>query len=705
MQKISSLWVLCAVTAVLSAAPPVRLHQAIENGNTFVLEGHRHPLAAAAQDLGELDSSFALPRLEIHFKMTAAQSADLNALLASQRDPAGKSYHHWLTPEQFGARFGVNIRDLDGVKRWLENSGFSNVEIAPSHNYISMASTAADANRVFGVALHQYRKNGRVFYANSMEPAFPHVLRGLVGNLKGLSNDRVHPFIQHRLRPQISIGINGNHFLAPSDLATVYNLNPLYGQGTDGTGQTIAIVGQSDINLSDIEAFQTAAGLPLKDPQVILAGVDPGSDPDNLSEADLDLEWAGGMARGASILYVNSPNALDSAVFAIENNLAPVISISYGLCEAAVAPADLNTYNAAFQQANAQGITVVVASGDTGAAACDVDQTLNGQPETMASLGLAVSFPASSPYVTAVGGTEFDEAQGTFWDNNGHALAYIPEIAWNDTASFKALAGSGGGASAQFAKPDWQQGIGVPKDGVRDLPDIALSASPEHDAYLICTGGSCSNGFTPPLSQIYFVGGTSCAAPVFSAILALLNQSTQSSQGNINPGMYALASFNSSVFHDIQYGDNRVPCVAGTPNCSNGVLGFSAGLGYDQVTGLGSLDATQLIEQWGSDFQVAASPAFISFSSGTSGSAAIQVTRFANFTGDVNFSCSVSGTLTNATCSVPGSLNGSGTITLTVTNASSSQATPLRWFRTIPPPGRNPTGDPFRLAVYLERPT
>lgn len=226
----------------------------------------------------------------------------------------------------------------------------------------------------------------------------------------------------------------------------------------------------------------------------------------------------------------------------------------------------------------------------------------------------------------------------------------------------------GSGASQQFKKPDWQLGVGVPADGYRDVPDVAFSASPGHDPYLICTSGTCSNGFAPPVSQLYFVGGTSCAAPVFSGMLALFNQSSGGMQGNVNPAMYVLASFNSAVFHDIELGDNRVPCVAGSPDCVKGSLGFSAGPGYDQVTGLGSVEVTQLIEQWGSDFQTAVSPAFLIFAPGASGSSTIQVTRFANFTGRVSFTCSVAGSLTNTTCSVPGFVNGSGAAVLTVTN-------------------------------------
>ncbi len=684
MKNIAAMLLTFSGAAFLTASPPTRLHHAIENSPTFVLEGHTRPFLASAQDLGPLGSSVALPQLEIHFKMSAAQAADLDSLLVSQRDRSSKWYHKWLTPEQFGSRFGVNETDLSKVKDWLENSGFTNVQVSRSQMFVRLSGTAAGVNRLFGVALHQYRRNGKTFYANSAEPVFPRALEGLVSGLKGLTNNHAHPFLRRRLYPQISIGINGNHFLAPADLATIYNLNPIYGQGTDGTGQTIAVVGQSDINVFDIEAFQEAAGLPIKDPQVIVAGSDPGSDPDDESEADLDLEWAGGIARGATILYVNSPDALDSAVYAIDNNLAAIVSISYGLCEAGMAPADLATYDAAFQQANAQGITVVTASGDTGAAACDDDQDTAGTPETAASLGLAVSYPASSAYVTAVGGTAFDEAQGTFWNSSGNAISYIPEIAWNDTLTFKALAASGGGASQTFAKPAWQQGSGVPNDLYRDVPDIALSASPEHDPYLICTVGSCSNGFAPPLSKLYFVGGTSCAAPVFSGILALLNQNSQGQQGNVNPAMYALASFNSGVFHDIELGDNKVPCVAGTPDCTKGTLGYSAGLGYDQVTGLGSLDATQFIEQWGSDFQLVVHPGFLNFTSGTAGSTNIQVTRFANFAGNISFTCSVDASLTNTTCSVPGTMSGSGEVTLTVTNAASAFALWPR-IRTVPP--------------------
>ena len=687
MKPIRALAGLCLGAAILSAGPAARISKAIDNSETFILHGHTRPRLATANDMGASASTLTLSQLELHFSMSPSQAVDLNNLLAAQRNRNSASYHKWLTPEEFGVRFGASPIDLAKVKTWLESAGFSNVEVAPSRTFVQMSGTAAHVNNLFAASIHQYQRNGRRFYANADDPVLPRALQSLVSGVKGLSNYQARPFIGHKLRPQIGVGINGNHFLGPNDLAAIYNLRTLYNQGTDGTGQTIAIVGQSDIALSDIEAFQKAAGLPVKDPLIVMAGPDPGSNPDDASEADLDLEWTGAMARGATVMYVNSPDVLISAEYAIEHNLAPIISISYGLCEADVSSVDMDAYNAEFKKASALGISVIVASGDTGAAACDVDQDTSGTPESAASLGLAVSFPASSPFVTAVGGTEFDDALGTYWDANGHATSYIPEIAWNDTPIWKVLSGSGGGASTYFAKPDWQSGTGVPSDTFRDVPDIALSASPLHDPYLICTAGSCSNGFAPPISQIYFVGGTSCAAPVFAGILALLNQSSSGRQGNVNAALYSLASFSSGVFHDVELGDNRVPCTPGSPNCgANNSMGFTAGPGYDQVTGLGSIDATQLIGQWSSDFQLALNPASLTFASGGSSSAAVQVTRFKNFNGNVTFTCAVANSLKNTTCSVPGSVSGLGVATLTVSNTSAAAIhRPLTWLRSLPP--------------------
>ena len=212
---------------------------------------------------------------------------------------------------------------------------------------------------------------------------------------------------------------------------------------------------------------------------------------------------------------------------------------------------------------------------------------------------MAVDFPGSSPYVTSAGGTEFNENGQTYWSasnnsNAGSALSYIPEIAWNDTTTDGFLSASGGGVSRLFAKPSWQKGTGVPADSFRDVPDIALSASPDHDPYLICSAGWCTNGYRNSQTYLDAVGGTSAAAPSFAGIVALINQKMHSSQGNINPALYAVASTAPGAFHDITAGSNVVPCVIGKPNCTTGTMGYTAGPGYDQVTGLGSIDAYNL---------------------------------------------------------------------------------------------------------------
>jgi hypothetical protein len=423
----------------------------------------------------------------------------------------------------------------------------------------------------------------------------------VVSGIRGLNDFHPRPHaIRSSSQPQFTSSISGNHFIAPGDFAVIYDVQPLYSSGIDGTGEKIAVAGQTDIKVSDIHAFQTASGLPVKDPQIILDGSDPGTLTGDETEADLDIEWSGAVARGATIVYVNSSDALTSAIYAIDQNVAPVLSISYGACENETPSGELVSLNFVFQQANAQGITVVAASGDQGAADCDVPATSSAPPVTSASKGLSVDFPASSPYVTGAGGTEFNESGKTYWSatnnsNAGSALSYIPEMAWNDTATDKSLSASGGGKSTHFAKPYWQTGAGVPADNFRDVPDIALSASPDHDPYLICDAGWCTNGYRNSQTFLDVVGGTSAAAPAFAGIVALINQKTHGRQGNINPALYALVATAPEAFHDITTGSNIVPCVVGKPNCTTGTMGYTAGPGYDQVTGLGSVDAFNLV--------------------------------------------------------------------------------------------------------------
>jgi hypothetical protein len=298
--------------------------------------------------------------------------------------------------------------------------------------------------------------------------------------------------------------------------------------------------------------------------------------------------------------------------------------MSYGACEQSMAGSGISAFETELQKANALGITVVASSGTAGAAACDATDLY---PTTQASQGLAVSYPASSPEVTAVGGTQLNEGTGAYWNfvnnsNSGSALSYIPETTWNDTSVVKNLSASGGGASScialngttcggGFAKPTWQNVAGVPNDGARDVPDLAFDSAQSHDAYIVCIYNNCAPG-NGPIQTV--VQGTSAATAIVGGSVALLNQyavangiQTSAGLGNINPGLYSLAQIGyGGVFHDITTGNNIVPCAPGTPDCQvvspttpNPLpFGFSAGNGYDPVTGLGSFDVDNLLTAW-----------------------------------------------------------------------------------------------------------
>ena len=615
----STVFAFAALTALallplprLQARVQDRITQRIDDGRQAVLRGSVHPLAQPQYDQGRLSPATVLSRMVMIFSRTPAQQADLENLLREQQDPSSPSYHQWLTPEQYAGRFGLSESDLAQVTDWLQSQGFTVVETARSRTYVAFQGSVGQIDSALHTEIHRYLVHGEEHFANSAEPALPAALAGVVQGFRGLHDFRPHPrgISIRSLRPRFTSDISGNHFLAPDDFATIYNLQPLYGMGIDGTGQKIAVSGQSDILLSDIQTFRSVSGLPPNTPQVILVpgSGDPGVVSGDVVEASLDLEWTGAVARNATLIFVNSGNgAFDSLYYAIDQNLAPVLSNSYGDCEANFSNAELNSMVTSGQQANAQGMTIVSASGDLGAADCDYSLNAN-VTITIATKGLAVDVPASIPYVTGVGGTTLNDGSGAYWSatnnsNNGSALSYIPEVVWNDTAADIAnggtFAASGGGASSAFPKPSWQTGPGVPNDNARDVPDISLAASVDHDGYLICSQGACVNGYRDANTYLDVVGGTSAGAPAFAGMVALINQFTQSSQGNVNPRLYQLAAHSPDAFHDITSGDNKVPCRAGTKDCPNsGLMGFTAGPGYDQATGVGSPNAYNLVMQW-----------------------------------------------------------------------------------------------------------
>jgi hypothetical protein len=602
-----------------------RIAEQVDDRRLMEVRGNLHPLARPQFDQGKVDPSLKIERITLMFQPTAAQQADLDALLSAQQNPTSPSFHQWLTPGQYADRFGMTQSDLNKVTTWLRTQGFDVVEIAPSRNWVAFNGTAAQVESALHSEVHNYSANGKNFFANTAEPSVPAALAGVVLGFRGLNNFPIKArglkSIDTSVQPNFTSSVSGLNYISPADFATIYDLNPLYSStpAIDGTGQKIVVVGQSNVVLADIAKFRSLSGLPAKVPQVTLVtgSTDPGIVDGDVQESSIDIEWAGAVAKNATIIFVYSGNgAFDSLGFAISNNLAPVISVSYGACEPQFATSDFSILVGWAQQANAQGITIVSSTGDGGATDCDGD--LGKFP---AILGLNVDVPASLPYVTGVGGTEFNEGNGTFWKakdpNNdiiSSALSYIPEQVWNDSQLQGTLAAGGGGASSIFGKPSWQTGASVPSDGARDVPDVSLNASTAHDSYLACTQihatpgapltSSCQNGFRISTTDTHLTsfGGTSFGAPTFAGIVALINQKTASSgQGNINYILYPLAASSSTAFHDITNGDNDSPCTSGTEGCPNGgSIGFSAGTGYDLATGLGSIDGTNLVNAWSS---------------------------------------------------------------------------------------------------------
>jgi len=684
----------------VQAEPANRIRQAIDSRQTVSM-WNVHPLARPEFDQGALDPSQIVQRVTIVFNRSAAQEQALEKLLDEQQDPSSPNYHNWLTPEQFAAQFGMSDADLTKVRDWLTSKGFVIDEVARGRDFIKFSGSVGQINSAFLTEMHQYDVRGDVHFANATPLAIPASLAHVIAGIRSLNNFKPKPRVR-RVKPDFTSSLSGNNFVAPDDFATIYNLNALYAEGIDGTGQKIAVVGQTDLYSSggdpaaDITTFRNVSNLPNNPPKIILIpGPDPGLSTQDIGEASLDVEWSGAVARNATIIYVNSGTSggvFDSLYYAIDNKVAPVISISYGLCEAQETNFE-NADEAELQKAASQGQSVVGPAGDSGAADCDTNYPVTD--------GVSVDFPASSPYVTGVGGTTFSETNGiTYWSitndvSQGSALFYIPETTWNDSSA-GSLSSTGGGASIFFSKPSWQPKTGILNDGKRDVPDVAFAASPDHDGYITCVQGDCqicvttdancptanSPGYRLASNQdLDIVGGTSAGAPTFAGLIALVNQKTGSTQGDANPKLYQLSSTAPYVFHDITTGDNKVQCSAG-PGCPNGggTIGFSAMTGYDQTTGLGTPDGFNLVANWNTtaaaDFGISVFNSTINVAPGDSGNMLVIVRKQNGFSGTVNLSCT--SPLPNVSCSVsPSAVTPDATATVTVTvSASGSLRSP-----------------------------
>ncbi len=660
----------CSLFLTLSYAQKIRTIP--DDTRTVTLNGNRHPLARVENEVGTAAAGHRMDRMILVLSAGAEQDSALDSLIAAQQDPSSASYQQWLTPELFAERFGVSQNDVDQVTAWLGTHGFTIDEVPAGRRTIVFSGTAEMVETAFHTAIKMYRVKGELHYANARDPQIPEALAAVV---KGTVT--LHDFPRRSLRtaslsvPDFSSG--GSYYLAPADFAAIYNLNPLYSVGIDGTGTSIAIVGRTNINMSDVQTFRSYFGLPVNNPQIILNGANPGITSD-VDEAALDVEWSGAVARGATIKFVvsastSSTDGVDlSAQYIVSKNLATAMSTSYGSCEATMGTAELAFYKNLWQQAAAQGISTMISAGDSGGAGCD------GGSATTASDGKAVNGLCSSIYSVCVGGTEFVDASnyGAYWTTGMNAItkesaiSYIPEAAWNQSGSLSGGSGlwaGGGGASAIYSKPSWQAGPGVPADGKRDVPDVSLAAS-THDGFLVVEGG-----------YLYVIGGTSASAPSFAGIMALVNQKN-GAQGNPNPILYALATMESnratahSYFHDITSGSNTVP----------GQTGFSAGTGYDLATGLGTINASDLVNFW-HDAAVSVPPSMsvgmsagaLTVRQGASGTSTATIAVAGGFSSAVTIAVSGAAAGVTATMAAAGMPTpGSGSSVLTIVVASTA---------------------------------
>jgi hypothetical protein len=638
----TKLSILFAFISIAACSTPAQTNQArslvtrpVNESQMATLHGNMHPLARAEFDQGAAPASLPMENIQLVLKRSPEQEAALEELLREQQDPSSPNYHKGVTPEEFGARFGASDQDIKAVTSWLQSHGLRVLEVSPGRNIIQFSGTAAQVEAALRTPIHSFTVRGEQHWANASEPQIPAALTDIVAGVNTLHSFHKRPMSHKvgmfsrsnatgevkRLHADFTFdsgqscggfSTSGCFAVGPTDFATIYNVLPLWNAGIDGTGETIAIVGDSNINPADPVNFRSIFGLPANPPHVIIAdnGTDPGIQPppgDEL-ESDLDVEWAGAVAKGATIDFViakntNAANGVDlAAEHIINHNLAPILSESFGDCELDLGAGGNSFFNSMWQMAAAEMITVVVSTGDDGAAACDFPNS-NINDASPASGGLEVSGIASTPWNIAVGGTDFDQLTNpaAFWNTTNagstqvSAKGYIPETTWNDSCTnldfilvgFNALPelncndtkdlapainpiGASGGVSnctaptgstpgscaGGYAKPAFQVGPGVPNDGKRDLPDVSLFAGDGllGSFYVICeqdqnspsTNNPCS--LANPDNDTVGVGGTSASAQAFAGIMALVVQKTHSRQGiGAATAMYKLAEAQPSL--------------------------------------------------------------------------------------------------------------------------------------------------------------
>lgn len=687
---------------------PERINEAA----LHTLAGNTRPEADRLNDRGAVEDSLPLEHMLLQLQRSPEQEDAVRGMIDELHDANSPKFHQWLTAEQFGRDYAPAQEDVDKITAWLESNGFSVNVIYPSGMAIDFSGTAAQVRQAFHTSIHYYEVRGKRHIANASDPQIPAAFAPVVAGVVSM-----HDFQPHSMRTahrDYSFTSGGAPYqaLVPADLATIYDLNPLFKKGYTGRGQTIAVIEDANLySTADWYTFRSAFGLTAypagslttSHPAPVSGHTNcgnPGLGGGDDGEAILDAEWASAAAPGAHIIVASCADTSTTfgGLIAMQNLIngakpPQIVSISYGECEAENGAGSNAAFSALYQQAVAEGISVFVSAGDEGAASCDANLTA-------ATHGIGISGFASTPYNVAVGGTDFSDTfsgtNNTYWSSSnssvyGSALSYIPETPWNDSCaggllvnylgypspyggnSFCATslasqdgfltvaAGSGGpsgcaagspfnygivgGTCRGYAKPSWQTGVvGIPKDGVRDIPDVSLfAANGLWGHYYVFCWTDTANGGAPCIgapSGWAGAGGTSFSSPILAGIQALVNQKQGSSQGNPNYVYYKLAAreygaagsstCNSSngpgsaatscIFHDVTLGDIVINCAGsancygyvgnqrgrmmGTPDGALSVSGsffapaYGAATGWDFATGIGSVDAYNLVMNW-----------------------------------------------------------------------------------------------------------
>jgi pseudomonalisin len=619
----------------LSAQSANRIAGKIDSAQVRVLPNH-HPLwAVSANDAGTVPANQAFESLTLVLARSPEQEQAFEQFLAGQQNPASPDYEHWLTPDEVGQRFGLSDQDVAAITGWLQSQGLHVNWVAPNRVFIGFGGTAADIGRAFQTEMHYYKGNGPQRHSVNSDPMIPAALAPAIKAVRGLYTIDEQP--NHRVSalqsasPQLTAS-DGSHYVTPADFNTIYDVP----SSLTGAGTTIGIVSWSRTNPADFNNFRSKTGATFSNPTEVVptayGGIDPGpaltSPPSGSSstlggqeEATLDVLRAGSVAPAATLLLVvSSPSGSNDGIGADAQYLvntkpvpAQVMNISFGACESSAGAGGVAFWDNLFQIAAGEGISVFVSSGDSGASGCDT--SFSAPPSSPKAN--SPNYICSSSYATCAGGTEFADSASpsTYWSSsNGagylSAFGYIPEGAWNESTS-TSVAATGGGVSTVIATPSWQTGTGVPSARAgRYTPDVSFSAS-AHDGYFACmaaiSGGSCvtsggSFGF------IIF-SGTSAAAPGMAGVAALLDQKFGSPRGNLNPQLYPLAASVPAAFHDATVSSSGVSgCSVNTASmCNNSIpnasgsgaqAGFLLNTGYDEATGLGSLDVQVFLNNY-----------------------------------------------------------------------------------------------------------